>query len=304
VRDTLLRVNLSFIISLWLIIFGTPVVAQNIVEDQGVGISREELEFLVKLWTPDMQQAAANDKGDRIELINQTLASKKIAAQADAIDRSSDPDAYWRYVMSVRNTKAQFVSKQYIAHLEVPDFTALAEERYKTQKKKYALVAEERFVSHILLLCGPPACVREERRPEAEDLLRQLQEGANFEELATEHSEDPGSKAKGGSFDKWFRLGEPGVEAHFTGGAYEIENVGDYSGVVETRFGFHIIRLDGLRDEHYKPYEEVKDAIAADLRREYIDLSAKDFNAGFRLTDEAVIDEAVLEDIFAPYKAQ
>ena len=300
----MLKVYLSFFISLWFIIVSSLSFAQNVVEDEGVGLSREELEFIVKLWTPDMQKAAAGDKGDRLELINQILSNKKMAAQADLIDSSSDPDTYWRYVFAVRNIKSQFVSRHYIAHLEVPDFTALAEERYKTDKKRHALVEEERLVSHILLMCAPPACLRKDRRPKAAEILLQLREGANFEELVVEYSQDPGSKAKGGRFDKWFRLGEPGVAPHFTGGAYEIENVGDYSEVVESQFGFHIIRLDDVREEHYKPYEEVKDTIIEALRKEYVDLSAKDFNAQFRLTDEAVMDEGVLEEILAPYREQ
>ena len=80
--------------------------------------------------------------------------------------------------------------------------------------------------------------------------------------------------------------------------------MGDYSEVVESQFGFHIIRLDDVREEHYKPYEEVKDTIIEALRKEYVDLSAKDFNAQFRLTDEAVMDEGVLEEILAPYREQ
>ena len=60
--------------------------------------------------------------------------------------------------------------------------------------------------------------------------------------------------------------------------------------------------LDDIRPAHYKPYEEVKDAIVAVLRKEYIQLSAKKFDADFRLSDKARIDGTAVEEILAPYR--
>ncbi len=59
-----------------------------------------------------------------------------------------------------------------------------------------------------------------------------------------------------------------------------------------------------MRPAHHKPYEEVKDAIIGSLRTEYIKLAAKQYDAGFRLTDKAVIDNAAVEEILAPYKVE
>ncbi len=69
-----------------------------------------------------------------------------------------------------------------------------------------------------------------------------------------------------------------------------------------TRFGLHIIQLDDIEEAHYKPYEEVKDEIIASLRKEYIDCGRKQFDAGFRFTDETYIDKDAVEAILAPYK--
>jgi hypothetical protein len=64
---------------------------EYVIEDDGVGMSLEELSYLVQFWSPDMQQAAANDPGDRIELLNMSLAAKKIAREADKVTRESNP---------------------------------------------------------------------------------------------------------------------------------------------------------------------------------------------------------------------
>ena len=276
--------------------------AEYVIEDGGVGLTREELEYIVKFWTPDMQQAAAKDAGDRIELLNMALAGKKIAALADTIPPEADPDAYWRQVLTVRSMQRKYVLTNFIKTLEVPDMTALAQERYQTEKDKYALVPEQRISSHILLMCAPGKCVRDERRPEAEKVLAELQAGAKFEELAARYSEDPGSKGKGGKFDQWLTLGQANVEPYYVGAVFDIPKVGDHSGIVETKFGFHIIRLDGVEKAHYLPYEEVKDEIEATLRKEYLELAAKKYDASFRLTDKAYIDKAAVESISAPYE--
>jgi hypothetical protein len=277
--------------------------AEDVVEDQGVALSRVELEHIVKLWSPDMQQAAANDAGDRIELLNMALANKKLAAMVpDSPPEEGDTDAYWRLQLNIRNMESQYVVKQYLASLDIPDMTALAEERYKTQKDKYALVPETRLSSHILLLCAPGACDRDARRVEAEKILAELEAGADFGELATRYSEDPGSKGQEGRFDRWVTLGEPQVDPYFLGAVFEIEKVGDHSGIVDTRFGLHIVQLDDIKAAHYKPFAEVKDQIIATLRQDYINLAAKEFDTGFRFTDDTYIDADAVEEILQPYK--
>lgn len=75
----------------------------------------------------------------------------------------------------------------------------------------------------------------------AEKLLTDLKSGASFEELAKTHSGDPGSAAKGGNLGNFARgrMVKPFEEA-----AYALEKPGQLSDIVETQFGFHIIRLD------------------------------------------------------------
>lgn len=277
--------------------------ARDVVKDEGVGLSREELEYIVKSWSPDMQQAAANDMGDRIELLNMAMASKKLAAMAPAAPpEKGDSEAYWRLQFSIRNARSKYVVQQYLATLDIPDMSELAAERYETQKDKYALVPETRLASHILLLCAPGSCDRDARRVEAEQILAELEAGADFGELAARYSEDKASKDKGGRFDRWVKLGEAQVDPHFVAGMFEIEKVGDHSGIVDTRFGLHIIQLDGIEEAHYRPYAEVKDQIIATLRKDYVDLAAKEFDAGFRFTEDTYIDTGAVEEILAPYK--
>ena len=82
----------------------TGAVAQNVIEDQGVSMSMQELEVLVKHWPPNMQQAAAGDAGHRIELLSMALANKKMdkpSAEGRRVSRHEAIDRAFHWVMAL-----------------------------------------------------------------------------------------------------------------------------------------------------------------------------------------------------------
>ena len=280
----------------------TLAVGDNVVEDNGVGLSYEELEYIVANWTPQMQKVAANDEGDRLELINMAMANKKIANEALKINPESDPEGYWKYTLSIQAARRTFVVNQFVEGLEVPDMSDLARERYQTEKEKYAFVPERRISSHILFACPPGQCSREDTKLKAQEVLTELRAGADFVEMVHLHSGDPGAEKNDGKFDKWLKYGEPDVSPPYTEGLFAIDEVGNYSELVSSQFGVHIIRLDDIQESYFKPYEEVKAKIIADLETEYRKLSIKNFLGEYNLSDDARIDGRALDKIFSSYK--
>jgi peptidyl-prolyl cis-trans isomerase C len=276
--------------------------AQVVIEDQGVSLTQGELEYIVTNgWNNQMIQSAVNNEDDRLELLNNILIMKKIAQEADNI--SPDTEAYWRLSTTLMKAKRKAVLTAYMASLEVPDMSALAAERYEAQKEDYARVREHRTSSHILF-AGVPGSSREDIEVEAQAVLDELRAGANFEEMVLAHSDDPGTKAKKGKFNKWMKQGDVGVAGPYSLGLFQIGQEGEYSELVNTKFGIHIIRLDGVREAYFKPYEEVKENIIADLEAEYRTLSFKDYNGGFNMTEDVYINGAAIDEILAPYAAK
>src|SRR5688572_19595573 len=114
-------------------------------------------------------------------------------------------------------------------------------------------VEEQRRASHILV----------KEKPEAEKLLQELRKNpARFGDLARKHSQDPGSAEKGGDLG-WFGRGmmvKPFEDAAFKLGQNEMQ-------VVESEFGFHVLRLTGIQGAKARPYEEVKKELAEELGR-------------------------------------
>lgn len=274
------------------------------ISDGEVSISRAELKHIIDSWPAEMKKAAADHEGERLELLNTALAARKMAAEVEAMTPEEAGDDYWDYRARLVSMQAKFRTQQYLKSLEYPDMDKLARERYETEKDKYALVPEKRLSSHILFKCVAGQCNRGELRPKVEAVVEELRNGADFEAMVEEYSDDPRSKANGGRFNRWMQLGEMGVVPEYTGGLFEIESVGEYSDPVDTRFGLHIIRLDKVEPEHYLPYEEVKGKIVEDLMAEYRKLSLEEFQAQYLISDEAYIDGAVLDELLAPYKSE
>ncbi|HZW79835.1 MAG TPA: peptidylprolyl isomerase [Candidatus Deferrimicrobiaceae bacterium] len=142
---------------------------------------------------------------------------------------------------------------------------------YYNQHRDQYRVPEQAKVSHILIktpLPGPDGKVDEkgvaEAQKRADDILKQLKAGANFEELAKKYSEDPGSAKEGGSLG-WIGKGRTVPEFEKAAFSQPIGKVGD---LVKSSYGFHIIRVDARQDAHMKTLEEVNDQIEPILKQQ------------------------------------
>ena len=89
------------------------------------------------------------------------------------------------------------------------------------------------------------------------------------------------------------------MDGYYLEGVFEIENVGDYSDLVSTKFGIHIIRLDGVKEEHFKPYEEVKGEIEQALVQDYQRLAVKEYRSRFNMSEDVLINKQVIDEILA-----
>ena len=118
------------------------------------------------------------------------------------------------------------------------------------------MLPEEAHVRHILI-----AGQDEAARSKAEKILADLHAGADFEQLAREHSQDAGTAPKGGDLG-FFSKGK--MVPAFEQAAFGLKKTGELSPVVQTPFGFHIIRLEGRKPATVKPFDEVKDQLRAE----------------------------------------
>jgi len=112
---------------------------------------------------------------------------------------------------------------------------------------------EQIRASHILV----------KTEPEAKEIEKQLKAGGNFEDLAKKHSID-GAAAKGGDLG-WF--GKGSMLPDFEKVAFSLKE-GATSGIVQTKFGYHIVKVTGKRPAGTRTLEEMKDQIKAAMAPE------------------------------------
>lgn len=135
---------------------------------------------------------------------------------------------------------------------------------YQEQAANFT-VGEERRASHILIKVEKDAVEQavEDARAKAQDLLARIRNGEDFKELAKEFSEDAGSAPAGGDLGYFGRgmMVKPFEDKVFS------MDVDEISGPVRTPFGFHIIKLTGVKPGHKKTFEELRSTLERDYKQ-------------------------------------
>ncbi|MEY2678644.1 MAG: hypothetical protein RLZ00_1336 [Pseudomonadota bacterium] len=103
-----------------------------------------------------------------------------------------------------------------------------------------------------------------ETKEQAEAILASLKKGGKFEDIAKKQSKDPGSGANGGDLD-W---AAPGNYVKEFSDAMVALNKGQVSAPVQSQFGFHIIRLDDVREAQLPTLEDVKPQIVQQMTQQ------------------------------------
>lgn len=257
---------------------GDTVVTEQDLQQELLVLS--DAERLQTLATPDALRT----------FLRQIYLSKRLAAEAERLGLQDQPAvrahlaAQRRWVLS--DALREHVEKQ----IELPDFAALAREHYATRRDEFQL-PEQFKVAHILkkVRCD---CERDEQRRRIEQLLARLQAGEDFATLAKSESDDTSSAAKGGD------LGEPvkreQLVAPFAEAMAKLE-IGQLSGVVETEYGFHIIKLLERQPARQQSFEEVQQDLEQRLRMSYMKDQLYQRGQAYQPGPDAKYDDSALE---------
>jgi peptidyl-prolyl cis-trans isomerase C len=159
--------------------------------------------------------------------------------------------------------RSKFMETQWAGKINVTEDDA---KKYYDQNRKQFEIPEQIRASHILIgfeTNDPnvdPNQAKAKAKAKAEDLLKQIKGGADFAELARAYSSCP-SAPKGGDLG-FFPRGK--TTPSFEKAAFELE-VGQISDVVETEYGYHIIKVTDHKDASIVPFEQAKAGIIAQL---------------------------------------
>lgn len=126
---------------------------------------------------------------------------------------------------------------------------------------------EERRAAHILIAApkDAPATEREQARATATKLLEQLRQSPDsFADMARQSSQDEVSAASGGDLGTFRR--DRGIHPAITEATYALAKVGDISDLVESDFGYHIVRLTEIKPASVPPFDKLRPQLEEQLR--------------------------------------
>jgi peptidyl-prolyl cis-trans isomerase SurA len=182
---------------------------------------------------------------DRIASVRRRYRSEAEFQQALANEGISAAEYRMRVTDQVR---AEYLTQQYVQMKasQMPPIPVSEEEiRASFEAQKAALGPRPATVTlkQVVITPQPSEDARLRALEETERILSRLRSGEDFATLATEYSEDPVSAQNGGQLG-WVRQGD--LVPEFEAALFNMQ-VGDISDIVETTFGFHIIKLDRVR---------------------------------------------------------
>ena len=150
--------------------------------------------------------------------------------------------------------------------------------------------AEQVQASHILIKVDPQAdeSQKAEARKKLEEIQQKLNEGRDFASLAEEFSECS-SRSRRGDLG-YLRRGQ--AVKPFENAAFAL-NVGEMSDIVETEFGYHLIRIADKKPETIIPYDEIKDSLSQYLKQKKVREAVKVHLA--KLKEEAAVERFLPE---------
>lgn len=229
------------------LVASTAVFAQNIATVNGKPIPKaredawvEQLKKQGQQDTPQLRQQVKDQLIQR-EVFMQEVTKRGIAEK---------PDVKFQLDVQRQNALIQALMREELARNPVTDEQVKA--AYEEQKK--ATGAREYKARHILV----------ESEAEAKDITAQLKKGAKFEELAKK-SKDPGSAQRGGELD-W--AGAGAYVKPFSDAMVKLDKGQMTDAPVQSQFGWHVIKVDDIREAQFPPLEQVTPQIREALTQQ------------------------------------
>ncbi|MGU7780418.1 peptidylprolyl isomerase [Burkholderia sp. PU8-34] len=222
-----------------------PAFAQNIAVVNGTPIPKSRADAMVA----QLVQQGQTDSPQLQQAVRQELVNREILMQ----------EAIRRGIPSRADVKAQVAVAQQTVVLRamIEDFLKTNQPTDAEVKARYDELAKgvssrEYHLHHILV----------DNEQQAKDLIAKIKGGAKFEDLAKQYSKDPGSGKNGGDLD-W---SDPKAYVpEFAAAAQKLQKGQMTDEPVKTQFGWHVIRVDDIRNVAPPPFDQVKAQIAQQL---------------------------------------
>ncbi len=231
----------------------------------GKVITMSDFNRIIGYYDEEKQKVLAQNpqfKATILQRIVQGLVISKIARDKEFEKRAEIREQL--ELLTADLLASEYIKKEVVAKISVSEddmklFYKAHQEDFKAPEMVRA--------RHILIKVDKSASEDDKKKAKdkAEGILKRIKSGEDFAKLASEFSDDPGSKTKGGDLGL-FQRGK--MVPAFEEVAFSL-NAGEVSDVVETRFGFHLIKVEEKKEAAIEPYDKVKEKIGEKVRAEF-----------------------------------
>jgi peptidyl-prolyl cis-trans isomerase C len=169
--------------------------------------------------------------------------------------------------IAIEYLKKEVVNKVEVSEEDLKSYYESHKDEFKTPEMVRA--------RHILIKTDPSASDNDKKkaREKAEEILKKIKAGEDFAKLASDVSDDTGSKTKGGELG-FFPKGM--MVKSFEDAAFSLKP-GEVSGIVETQFGYHIIKVEEKKEPGIEPLDTAKEKIKQKLLPEPTKIKVAEF---------------------------
>lgn len=222
--------------------------AQNVAIVNGKAVPQSRVDALVQQVTASGRQVTPEMQAQiKDEVIMREVFMQE--AQVRGLDATPDFKVQMelaRQTILIRSLFADYQKKN-----------PISDEEIKAEYDKFAAAnsGKEYKARHILV----------EQEDKARAIIAQLKKGGKFEDIAKKESKDPGSGKNGGDLD-W--ANPSNYVKEFSEALMGLQKGKMTETPVKTQFGYHIIRLDDIRDAKLPKFEEVKPQVAQQMQQQ------------------------------------
>lgn len=236
-------------------------------------VKKSDLDRMISYYSPDRQKYLQENPQQKVVLLKRMLEVRIISdiAKREGFDKRPDVKEQLEYTVNDQITR-DYLSKGVAANIVVSDDDI--EQYYIANKDKFSTSDSVR-ARHILIGVSSGASDEEKKKTKdkVRNILERIKRGEDFAKIAAEVSEDPGSKERGGDLG-YFARGR--MVRPFEDAAFALKP-GQISDVVETQFGYHIIKVEDYKEGTSKKLDEVKDSIREQLKAQFAQSKGKEF---------------------------
>lgn len=267
--------------------------AAALVQGDKIAITAMDMQADSLRMPPEMRPMVLSNPQTVSQIASNLYARRAMAQRAEQEGLEKDPAV----LAALKVARDKVLSDALIEKIDkanAPDDAAalsMARNIYRAKPERFK-VGPQVQISHILI-SGTDAA----SRARAQKVLEDIKAGADFAKTAEERSADPGSAAKGGDLGLFAR---GRMVPEFETAAFAIDKVGDVSDIVETKFGYHILKLTGKKPESMRSFDEVKDELVKEVRNN-IQQEARAAEAQ-KLQQGATFNKAAIEAYAAGFK--